>query len=76
MLWVEVSLTAGHPTQLTDASLKALMAKIYSDYKEDVPTLDLMKRELWADKQHESVGTAVHSRFMKPSCRPILDGPS
>ncbi|SRR6266536_2798815 len=76
MLWVEVSITAAHSKQLTDASFKALMAKIYSEQDEDISTQDLMKRALWTDKQHKSADSAVHSRFMKPSCRPILEGSS
>jgi hypothetical protein len=58
--------------QLADASCKALMAKLYFGQKEDIPTQNLMKKELWADKQHESVDSTVHSRFMKPLCRRIL----
>jgi hypothetical protein len=50
------------------------MAKMYSGPKEDFSAQNLLKRELWDDKLHESKLSAVHGRFMKPSCRAITKG--
>ncbi|KAH8599991.1 hypothetical protein B0O99DRAFT_347159 [Bisporella sp. PMI_857] len=53
--------------------VEALMAKLYAEHDKKSAAPDLMKPELWSDKQHRSEEFTVHSRFMKPSCRYIQE---